>query len=167
MGQFSMDDQLKMDFVSDAELMTEHNAVAADRIRHQVFDGLNLSRIPIIPTYDFNQLHIDNGYWYLATPFTKFPGGKDAAMKATLNILHQLTCHGIFVYSPIVHTYQLGMDYTMPTDHVFWQTINENMIRAAHGVCVAMLPSWENSAGVLHEMQYAIGLGRPLVYFRP
>lgn len=128
---------------------------------------LDTRRLPIIPTLGLDDLYIETGYWYLATPFTKFPGGKDAAMRATLEVLHRMTCHGIFVYSPIVHTYQMGIDYTMPTDHVFWQTINENMIRAAHGVCVALLPTWEESAGVLHEMQYAMTLKRPLVYFQP
>ncbi len=120
------------------------------------------------PTCSLDDLLIDGpGYWYLATPMTKFPGGHQAAVDATTELLHRMTVHGAIVYAPIVATWTMLCNHGLPGDYMFWKKANDSMVLAAYGVIVGMLPTWQESAGVTYEIDFAERVGKPVLYFAP
>lgn len=102
---------------------------------------------------------------YLATPYSKFPGGIEAGFIASAKVTARLIEAGVRVYSPIAHTHPVaihgGLD---PLDHSLWLPFDEAMMEAADMACVAMLPTWEASFGVQQEIQHFTAAGKPVLY---
>ena len=107
-------------------------------------------------------------YWYLATPYTKFPGGYAAAHRAAAIQSGVLLRGGVPVFSPIVHSHPIAE--TMPADaysHVAWLRLDLHMIRPARGLIVCRLAGWSTSYGVQWEIEEFRKLGKPIVYMMP
>ena len=105
-----------------------------------------------------------DGYWYLATPYSKFPGGLEAAFAAAADLAAKLIALQVPVYSPIAHTHPIalvgGLD---PLDHSIWLPADRPLMAAAHGLLVAALPSWEESFGIAQEIADFQRRYRPIV----
>jgi uncharacterized protein DUF1937 len=108
-------------------------------------------------------------YHYLATPYTKYPAGHDAAaadaaVQAT--ILHEA---GIPVFSPIVvgHAIHRYMPANVPRDGLFWIDFMRPFMDAARGLIVCRLESWEESYGIRVEVEIFQEAGKPIVYMEP
>lgn len=92
---------------------------------------------------------------YLATPYSKFPGGITAAFEAACAIAGELLKQGVKVYSPIAHTHPIATYAEIdPLDHNIWLPFDEAMMVAADVIVVARLPGWEESRGVAHEIEF-------------
>lgn len=93
--------------------------------------------------------------FYLASPYTLYEAGQDAAAEAVAKIAARLTKEGRRVYSPIVHTHFIatlgGID---PLDHDFWMGVDEAMMERCDGLIVARLPGWKESKGVGMEIKW-------------
>lgn len=102
-----------------------------------------------------DDLKITGGYWYAASPYSKFAGGIAAAHIAASKLAGRLLIRGIPVYSPIAHSHPIaiyaGID---PYSHDIWLPICEPMMAAAHGILVATMPGWEESRGIAHELAW-------------
>lgn len=105
---------------------------------------------------------------YLATPYSKFEGGIDAAFQAAAKVAAQLVRVGVCVYSPICHTHPIavhgGLD---PFDHELWMAFDKAMMDACDGLIVAKLPGWEDSCGMQLEIEYFRAAGKPIQYVDP
>lgn len=92
---------------------------------------------------------------YLASPYTKYPYGLDAAAQDVAKIAARLTKEGQRVYSPIIHTHYIakfgGID---PLDHAFWMQVDETMMERCDGLVVVRLSGWEDSKGVRMEIEW-------------
>ena len=84
----------------------------------------------------------------------------DYTMKRTATLLKQ----GEMVYSPIVHCHQMSVEYSLPKQYKFWQTIDRHMIALSEGVIVLMMKGWEDSEGMGDEIKYAESLGKEVRY---
>ena len=108
------------------------------------------------------------GYFYLATPYTKYSTGLDAAFEDSCIIAAHLINMGLIVYSPIAHTHSIakhgGVD---PKNHDLWMAVEYPLVKAARGLIVAMLTGWENSVGVQKEIQLFREMGKPIFYLKP
>lgn len=113
-------------------------------------------------------LSIERGYWYIATPYTKYPGGIEEAFKEACRFTAGLIQYGIPAYSPIAHTHPIavhgGLD---PLDHSIWLPADEPMMKAAHGLIVATMPTWEESYGVSVEINIFAKDKKPIHYISP
>lgn len=113
----------------------------------------------------FDSLRIKSGYFYLGTPYSRYPGGIEAGFLAACRATAALIRAGVPVYSPIAHTHPValagGMD---PLDHSIWLPADRPMMDAAHGLIVAMLPTWAESRGLAHEIEVFEAAGKPIVY---
>lgn len=107
-------------------------------------------------------------FYYLASPYTKFPGGLDAAYAAACEQTAILIRAGIPVFSPIAHTHGIalcgGID---PKDHAVWLPADAPFMRAAAALIVCKLPSWERSFGVRAEIDAFYEAGKPVVFMTP
>lgn len=105
---------------------------------------------------------------YIATPYTKFPGGLDAAFVAAARLAGVLMCLGVKGYSPIAHCHPLAVHARInPLDHDVWLPFDEAQMRVAGCLIVAQLPTWSISFGVKHEIDFFGARGKPVVFLDP
>lgn len=98
---------------------------------------------------------------YLATPYSKFPDGIEAAFQAACLVDGALLKLGICAYSPIAHTHPIAQYGEIdPLDHNIWLPFDEAMMRAADAIIVAQLPGWDVSFGVAHEIEFFKNAGK-------
>lgn len=107
-------------------------------------------------------------FHYLATPYSKYPDGHEAAYFAALEQTGLLIAAGHMVFSPIVHSHPLVVaGHVTGTDHLAWLKVNHTMIAASCGVIVCKLATWFQSHGIQDEIAYANQLRKPVVFMEP
>ena len=103
--------------------------------------------------------------YYLATPYTKYEGGIEAAFEAAAAITARLVKANLSVYSPIAHTHPVavhgGID---PLDHSIWLDFDLRMMRGADVLIVAQMQGWRESFGVSQEIKFFQNGGKPILY---
>lgn len=103
--------------------------------------------------------------WYLATPYSKYPKGIEAAFLVACQQTALLIRAGIPVYSPIAHTHPVAVNGDIdPLDHTIWLPADAPMMRAATGLIVCKMESWESSYGIGVEIAEFKKAGKPVVY---
>lgn len=107
-------------------------------------------------------------YWYLATPYSKYPGGLWAAFDTACYQAGILVKAGVPVFSPIAHTHPIarasGMD---PLDHSIWLPCDRPLMDAACGIIVCKMHTWEKSYGIAEEIKVFEAAGKPVIYMEP
>jgi hypothetical protein len=104
-------------------------------------------------------------YWYLGSPYSKYPAGLTLAAFDVARIAAAFAKRGISVYSPIAHTHPIAQAGDLdPLDHKIWLPFDEPMMRSAYGLIVAMMDSWQTSYGLKVEIDWFKSHGRPIVY---
>src|ERR1035437_4803224 len=103
---------------------------------------------------------------YLATPYSKYPAGIDAAFIAACKVAAYFIRNGIKTYSPIAHTHPIAIHGRIdPWDHSIWLPFDRTMMELADAIVVAELPSWEISKGIEHEVNFFIDRSKPVFYY--
>lgn len=107
--------------------------------------------------------------FYLATPYSKYAEGLDAAYKMACDNAAFLLKRGVPVFSPIAHTHSIAqsMPEVDPRDSLFWLDTDWPMLDAATGLIVVEAPGWEESHGVTQELKYARRHAKPVFGMRP
>lgn len=107
-------------------------------------------------------------FWYLATPYSKYPGGIDEAWKMACRVTAELIRARIKVYSPIAHTHPVAIYGELdPLDHNIWLPADQPMMDAAKGLLIYRAPSWEISKGIAAEIAEFTRAGKPVKYLDP
>lgn len=105
---------------------------------------------------------------YVGTPYSKYPGGIEAGFIAASKITARLMVEGLRVYSPIAHTHPLAIHGNVdPLDHSVWLPFDAAIMNKSDAMIVAMLPTWETSFGVRHEIQVFVAAGKPVYFMSP
>lgn len=120
----------------------------------------------MITNIDLNRY--GQGYWYLASPYSKYPAGLVAAFEEVSRNAGVLAKAGIAVFSPIAHTHPVaiysGLD---PLDHSLWLPFDKPMMDGAKGMIALKMDSWETSFGMKVEADNFQALGKPVIYMEP
>lgn len=107
-------------------------------------------------------------FFYLATPYSRFKGGIEAAYRAACEQQALLIRAGIPTFCPISHTHGAAIHGRIdPLDHKIWMPADEPFMHAARGLIFCMLPSWEISYGMNVELATFQGAGKPVVWMTP
>lgn len=107
-------------------------------------------------------------YFYLASPYSKHPGGLDEAFKEVCRAAAVLIRAGVRVYSPIAHTHPIALHGSIdPYDHGIWLPADEPFMHGACGLIVLRAESWEQSYGISVEIAQFENAGKPIVYMDP
>lgn len=103
--------------------------------------------------------------YYLATPYSKYPGGLEAAWIDACRVAGALMRQGVKIFSPIAHSHGIaihgGLD---PLDHDIWLPADEFFMQHCEGLIVARLEGWETSKGVAFETMRFTEMGKPIRY---
>jgi len=106
-----------------------------------------------------------DGFWYLATPYSKYPGGIKKAWEMACGIAAWFIRQGVHVYCPIAHTHPIAIHGALdPYDHDLWMALDEKMMAQAHGLIVAQMDGWQRSHGIGLETAYFEKAGKPVRY---
>lgn len=104
-------------------------------------------------------------FWYLASPYSKYPEGLEKAFEDVCAAACELIRHGIKVYSPIAHTHPVaihgGED---PLDHGIWLPADLPFMDAASGLIVLKMPGWDESVGIRYEIRRFAEQLKPIRY---
>lgn len=108
-------------------------------------------------------------YWYLATPYSKYPEGLEAAEKLAAENAALLLKARIPVFCPIAHTGPLVVHGNFESrDHDFWiNVVDRPLMRGAHGLIFLEAPSWQWSSGMHEEIVEFTKAGKPIVFMQP
>lgn len=105
---------------------------------------------------------------YLATPYSKYPGGLDAAFEEAARIAGELLKRGVTVYSPIAHTHPIAKYAKMdPLDHSVWIDFDETMMELCDVIIVAQMDTWRESKGVEIEIAHFRNEMKPVYFLDP
>lgn len=107
-------------------------------------------------------------FLYLASPYSKFNAGLDAAFKAACEQTALLIRAGYNVFSPVAHSHPVAQFGNFdPLDCAMWLEQDEPFMEAAAGIVVLMLEGWQESVGVMHEINRFAEMDKPIVLMVP
>jgi hypothetical protein len=105
---------------------------------------------------------------YLAAPYTdKDPEVVEQRILAVTERLAELNSKGYKTHSPLLMHFCLNRGYELPGDYEFWKDFCTHFLKNSSELQVLCLPGWEESAGVLDEISYAIRNNIPVVFVKP
>lgn len=106
--------------------------------------------------------------WYLASPYSKYANGIEAAFRDISEQAGWLANNGVFVFSPIAHTHPIATYGKL--DHYDYDLMlawDKLMIDRCDGMLICMLPGYDTSYGVAWEKEQFEKQGKPIVYISP
>lgn len=107
-------------------------------------------------------------FWYLATPYSKYPGGIEEAFRLAARYAGRLITAGVKVYSPITHTHPIAVEAGLdPYNHDIWMPADQPFMDAARGLIVLKAASWEQSRGIREEIGHFTVASKPIVFTEP
>lgn len=107
-------------------------------------------------------------FFYLASPYSKYPGGIEAAHADVCMEAALLVRAGIPVYSPIAHTHPIAIHGDIdPFDHSIWLEADRTFMDAAQGLIVCEMEGWETSYGIGVEIEHFKKAGKPIIRMTP
>jgi len=93
---------------------------------------------------------------YLASPYSKFPGGREEAFNTICKKAAQLMEQGHLIFCPIAHSHPIeDIGMTKIHDGDFWLKQDFAVLAACKELWVYKMPSWEDSYGVAKEIEFA------------
>jgi len=106
------------------------------------------------------------GLIYVATPYSKYPEGIEAAFVEASKAAAKLMKDGArAVFSPIAHSHPIakhgGID---PLDHSIWMPLDHAMMKAADALAIVRLPTWQESKGIREEIETFVAAGKPIFH---
>jgi len=106
-----------------------------------------------------------SGYWYLATPYSKHPGGLDMAFRHACVAAAHCIRLGRRVYCPIAHSHPIAIHGVIdPYDHDIWLPQDQPFMDGADGIIIVQMPGWEESHGISVEIEVFSRAGKPVEY---
>lgn len=109
-----------------------------------------------------------NGLAYLATPYSKYPGGIQKAFEDASRLAARLMRDGVKCYSPIAHTHPIALYGNVdPFDHSIWLPFDEAMMDVCNTLIVAKMDGWQESKGIAHEIAFFERFGKPIFHLDP
>lgn len=109
-----------------------------------------------------------DGLWYLATPYSKYPGGTDLAFKHALRIAAHFIDAGVPIFSPIAHSHPISEHTEADAlDHHVWLGQDEVFMGLCCGMIAVEMTGWMDSYGMEHECQFFRAIRKPVYRFDP
>lgn len=108
------------------------------------------------------------GYWYLATPYSKYRTGIEAAFEMASREAARLLKSGIVVFCPIAHTHPIALHGQIdPKAHDLWMAADRPLMEAAVGLIAVRADGWEESIGMAEEIRTFKAAGKPILFMDP
>lgn len=104
-------------------------------------------------------------YWYLASPYSKYPAGLEAAFRDICKAAGYLINNKVPIFCPIAHSHPISMHGNLDAlDHDVWLPADKPFFEGASGIIVCKMDTWEKSYGINYEIEAFRQLGKPIWY---
>ncbi len=105
-----------------------------------------------------------DSYWYLATPYTHYELGHEAAFRMASEQAALLMRAGVPVFCPIAHSHPIA-DFGKldKVDPEFWRRMDKPMLAQAHGLIYVLAPGYLQSSGMHNEIVETLKAKKPVV----
>jgi hypothetical protein len=108
------------------------------------------------------------GYWYLATPYSDYPGGHQAACEMACEQAALLIAAGVDVFCPIAHSHPIAEHGNLDkVDPELWRRVDKPFVEAAKGCIYLEDPASLASKGMHNELIEFVKAGKPVVFMQP
>jgi hypothetical protein len=100
---------------------------------------------------------------YLASPYSKYPGGREAAYKEACSKAAELM-QQVAIFCPIAHSHSIeleGMNGDIK-DGDWWLKQDFAVLKRCDELWVYQMPGWEESYGVTKEIMFAVKNSIPI-----
>ena len=102
---------------------------------------------------------------YFISPYSHSdPKVVEDRVDKTSKMVARLVSEGNVVISPIVYGHNLLKFHEMPSDWEFWKIFCQSFLLKSEEIIVFMIDGWENSTGVLAEIELAKELELKITY---
>jgi len=101
---------------------------------------------------------------YLASPYSKFPGGLDEAARLARANHGLLLSAGLNVFCPIAHAHDTPVNRR---DYELWLRVDEALAARSDVLLVLLLEGWDTSHGVTQEIGWFKKWGKPIIHMTP
>lgn len=103
---------------------------------------------------------------YLATPYSKYRGGRSEAYEMACKKAAELMHKGYAVFCPIAHSHSIEVEgmYGDIQDGDWWLKQDFAVLERCDELHVYQMPGWKDSYGVTREIEYADMLKIPVKY---
>ncbi len=106
--------------------------------------------------------------YYLATPYSLYPHGLEAAYREACDITVRLQDRSLRVFSPIAVYHPVARECRIEArDHEFWLRRCRPWIEDCDALIVAMMEGWGKSRGVREETGAFMRAGKPVKLIDP
>ena len=106
--------------------------------------------------------------WYLATPYSKYPGGIAGAYELACKQSALLISNGVHVFSPIAHSHGIAFHGELDAlSHDLWLKMDKTFMDLCVGCIFLYADSWEISYGMRQEGLYFLKNKKPIVGMIP
>ena len=106
--------------------------------------------------------------WYLATPYSKYPGGIAGAYELACKQAALLISNGVHVFSPIAHSHGIAFHGELDAlSHDLWLKMDRTYMDLCAGCVFLLAKSWELSYGMEQERLYFASRSKPIVNMVP
>lgn len=103
--------------------------------------------------------------YYLASPYSKYIDGPDAAHRVACEAAALLLKNAISVYSPVAHTHPIAVYGDIDLfDHELWLKVDKHFMDVCRGIIVLKASGWDRSVGVKYEIEEFASKLRPCYY---
>lgn len=107
------------------------------------------------------------GYWYLASPYTKYEAGKSAAFQDIAMVAARLMALDVALFCPIAHSHVVetaGKSLLSEKPEKFWlEDMDAPLMRGSVGMILACMQGWEASSGVNFELRHFAEAEKPII----
>lgn len=102
---------------------------------------------------------------YLATPYSKYPGGREQAYEMACEKAGELMDKGFRVFCPIAHSHSIEQyAFQEPKDGDWWLKQDFAVLEHCKILFVYQMEGWQDSYGVKQEIAYATARGIPVQF---
>lgn len=102
---------------------------------------------------------------YLAQPYSHpDPEVREQRYRDGCAAASRLMQQGLKVFAPIPHSHGIAAHGGLPTSWEYWESYDRTILEMCEKLLVLKLDGWEQSVGVLAEMDIAFELGIPVEY---
>lgn len=106
-------------------------------------------------------------FWYVASPYSKYPKGLDEACAEVCRSAALLVKADYPIFCPIAHSHPIATMGGLPDDYKFWEKQDKVMMGIAKGLIVVTMHGWINSHGVLDEIKTFTDARKPIIFMAP
>ncbi len=120
------------------------------------------------PITSLSELRLKSGFWYVATAYSKYKDGIDAAYNYARDVADVLQTAHIKAYVPVISGHEDATSAGInPRDHEFFMAVCRPWMERAHGLIVVGMDGFEESRGVIAERAYFGAASKPILFLDP